>query len=213
MIDSHLTFPANADVVSRYGICSAYEAAETYVLRAAKLMRIAEKERAQLHWQIEQSQQELSKTEEMNKELKDTSKEKNTVSQLYHQVKKSLSDSKLKLQKAQDGIWAAEEEKAFLTSELTISRASIKALEESLAALKFSMDVEIAACKLEAADQYEAGFNTALKQVQIIAYEVDILEAYVWKEIVDGKLVAPGTENENIAEEAVATIPANSKKI
>lgn len=75
------------------------------------------------------------------------------------------------------------------------------------------METETAACKLEVVDRYEAGFNTTLKQVQIIALKADILKACVWKDIVAGKLVAPIAEGGHAGEqEIVAVTHANPEK-
>lgn len=55
------------DAGEKYGPSSTYEAAATYALRTAELIRLAEKERAQMHYKMEQVNQELLKIEEMKK--------------------------------------------------------------------------------------------------------------------------------------------------
>lgn len=109
LIDSHITFQADADVVVEYGVFAAYIAAKMYVLRSMELIRLAEKERTHVQRQLEQSNQEMSKTEEMKKELRENIKERNTFSQLYQQLKKSHADLKLELQKSINSAKSAEE--------------------------------------------------------------------------------------------------------
>lgn len=193
-IDSRLTFQADANASSKYGPTATYEAAATYAFRTTELIRFAEKERAQMHRQVEQANQELAKSEGLKKDLRGSIKERNTFSQLHQQLKKSHADLKTELQKVKDSAWAAEEANTVIASELENARTSITSLKTDLAAQKSAMDTKIAACKLDAADKYEAGFNAANDQVHIVAPNVDTSKACVWKEIIDGKLVAPSTE-------------------
>lgn len=197
LIDSQLTFQADVETVEKYGLVSAYEAAETYALRIAKLVYLAEKERSQAHMQIEKMNRGFTKMEELKKELYECTKERNTLTQQHRELKKAHDDLVTDFQKTKDQAKAVEEAKVSALTELENAQKSFANLEENLSSQKTSFEIELNACKLDAADQYENGFNTDLEQVHKVTPDIDTSECYVWEEIVNGKLVALATE-ENI---------------
>lgn len=127
--------------MNKYGIVSTYEAAETYALLIVEIVHIAKKERAQVLRQVEQANTELAKIEEIKKELQDSIKEKNIVSQLYLQLKKSHADLKNDLQKATDSMKAAEEANSSMAAELEAWKNSIVALTEELKSQKAALEL------------------------------------------------------------------------
>lgn len=66
-IDSQLSFPADLEIFNKCGVALTYEAAETYALCLAELIRSAENERIQAQRQVEQAVADLGKIEEMKK--------------------------------------------------------------------------------------------------------------------------------------------------
>lgn len=136
--------------------------------------------------QVEQANAGLAKIEELKKELRETAKEKNTITQLYQQLKKAHIDLKDNLQKATKAAQVAEKINLSMAAKLEATKNSIITLTEEFKAQKSVLESELEACKLEVGDQYENRFNAALDQVHIIAPEIDTSQAYVWKEIIDG---------------------------
>lgn len=97
-----------------------------------------------------------------------------------------------------------------MAAELEVSKNSVMALQEELQSRKATLKAEITVCKLDAANQYGNGLNAALDQIHIITFEVDTSEAYVWKEIINGKLVSPPREERNTVTENAAEATVGS---
>lgn len=87
-LDEHLTFQTDIDAAEKYGPSSTYEAAATYALRTVELVRLAEKERAQMHYKMEQVNRDLLKMKEMHKELEDFKKEREHFAQKNEELQK-----------------------------------------------------------------------------------------------------------------------------
>lgn len=149
---------------------------------------------------MKKMKEENAKVEALKKGLRECTQERNNLIQPQKKLKKDVEEAALNLQKAQELVKSSKEDKATATTELEGTQATISNLCGQLTSQRVALEAEIETSKISAADQYEDGFNATLGQVHIIALTVDFSEAYVWKEIIDGKLVSPPSDNAQTAD-------------